>query len=54
MRESLRRNPQFRAAFKQEFTGSSLASTKEVMNDTVATESQGHPAIRHEPQSSPQ
>jgi len=24
------------------------------MNDTVATESQGHPAIRHEPQSSPQ
>jgi hypothetical protein len=42
------------AAFNGNSTNQSLASTKEVMNDTIATESQGHPAIRHEPQSSPQ
>ena len=52
--ESLTRNPAVSSSIQQEFTGSNLASTKEVMNDTVATESQGHPAIRHEPQSSPQ
>src|ERR1039458_984703 len=31
-----------------ELAGLSLASFKDVMNDTVTTESQGHPASRHE------
>jgi hypothetical protein len=31
------------SSIQEEFAGSSLVSTKDVMNDTVTTESHGHP-----------